>query len=30
MDVNWEFVIFHLVNLILLGFWVALQLSVRR
>ncbi len=30
MDVNWEFVIFQLVNLILLGFWVALQLSVRR
>lgn len=30
MDVNWEFVVFQLVNLILLGFWLVLQLSVRR
>ncbi len=30
MDVNWDFLFFQLVNLILLGMWLGLWLSVRR
>ena len=30
MDINWDFLLFQLVNLILLGMWIALQLSARR